>query len=181
MKRTVAILLCVLMALSLCACGASGRAMRYIAECWEDIDRVGIDVDEIYFMEYTSRSHLSDEVTEASVYDDIPRKGYAVLFHSYNAEGGGAFMDSYAFFLDDEGDLELCFDYEENELLYERYFERFSPYDLASGEKALEYLTSCNYISGMINYAHDGDPMKGALEKNVWYVLSDKQIEKIVD
>ena len=43
----------------------------------------------------------------------------------------------------------------------------------------MEYLTNCNYIAGMINDA-DGEDYRGKLEKNVWYALSDDQIEWIL-
>lgn len=174
MKKAFAILLCLLILLS----GCSRRTLieGYAQNCWHQIGPADADIDEIFVIRYTSRTELCDDVLDTPMYQKIPERGYAVLFHSY---GSPSFHDSYACFLDTEGKLAFCFDYEENHRLYEAYYEQFSIFDIGSGELAVEYLTNCNYIAGMINDA-DGEDYRGKLEKNVWYALSDDQIEWIL-
>ena len=173
MKKAFSILRCLLILLS----GCSRRTLieGYAQNCWHQIGPVDADIDEIFVIRYTSRTELCDEVLDTPMYQKIPERGYAVLFHSY----GSSFYDSYACFLDTEGKLAFSFDYEENHRLYEAYYEQFSIFDIGSGELAVEYLTNCNYIAGMINDA-DGEDYRGKLEKNVWYALSDDQIEWIL-
>lgn len=180
MRRIIALVLCIILTLSMTSCAALGKPVRYAGKCWDDIGSSAIEVDYIYFMEYTSRTYLSDDVLETSMYNDIPQRGYVVLFgSSYSKEG--AFMDSYACFLNTDGELEFYFDFEENYRLYEKHYANFSPHNVSAGEKALEYLMNCNYISGMINYAYDGKSLKSTHEKNVWYSLSELQVKQIVD
>ena len=174
MKRVIACGLLMAMLLSLCGCSLlKPKIERYAKEGWEQIGDRDAEPEEIYVIQYTSRKKLSDEVLDTEMYDDIPERGYAVLYHSYARD---PFSDSYACFFDDEGELEFVFDYEENDLLFEKYYEDFSIYNIGSGEKALEYITNCNYISGMINYASDGEDFTSNMEKNIWYALSDAQI-----
>ena len=89
-------------------------------------------------------------------------------------------MDSYACFLDTDGNLAFSFDYEENYLLYEKHYSNFSVYNITAGELAVEYLSNCNYISGMINNA-DGNVLQRDLDNNVWYSFSQKQIASCIN
>lgn len=175
MKRFAVLLLCILLAFSLCACKTSSKPMQYARKSWNAIGSAGMEVDEIYFMEYTSRTHLSDDVLETELYDQLPQRGYAILFDTTFPN-----KERYACFFNDRGELVLTFDYAENYRLYEKHYDNFSIYNIGSGEKAVEYLSNCNYISGMILFAHDGQDLSGTCEKNIWYRLSDKQVKSIV-
>ncbi len=174
MKKTVVWILC-LLTLFLSACGNRSVGLTYAEKCMERLDLDSSDVDEVYIMHYTSRTRLSDEVLDTDMYQEIPDSGYVVLLHSY---GTPAFYDSYACFLNENGRIVFTFDYEENDRLFEKYYSNFSVSNVSAGERALEYLKNCNYISHMINNAGNAQ-LKGDMEKNVWYALSDKQIRKL--
>lgn len=146
---------------------------KMVKRCWHEIGSEEISLDRIYVMRYSSRLELTGEVLETDMYQEIPSSGYAILFHSY---GNPAFCDSYACFLDRDGELVFVFDYEENHLLYEVNYAQFSVSNIAAGERAVEYLTNCNYISGMINDASD-EEYKGKMKQNTWYAFSDEQVE----
>ena len=178
MKKAIIWLVCIFLLFTFCACGAQNDAQRYAKKCWDLIGSNSIEVDKIYFMKYTSRAHLSDEVLDTSMYEELPKQGYVILFHSFNAPYGKRFWDSYACFLDANGNIVFTFDYEENDKLYEKYYSQFSPTNISAGEKALVYLKNCVYISGMINDANSGEDLQGTIEKNTWYSFSNKQIER---
>lgn len=174
MKKAIVVLLCLCMLL-LCGCSRQSLIEQSARACWDQIGPTDVDIDEIFVICYTSRLELCDEVLDTPMYQKIPERGYAVLFHSY----GSSFYDSYACFLDTEGKLIFSFDYEENHRLYEAYYEQFSIFDISSGELAVEYLTNCNYIAGMINDA-DGEDYRGKLEKDIWYSLTEDQMEWVL-
>lgn len=174
MKKTAAIILC-LLTLFLSACGKQSVGLNCAEICMERLGLSSNGVDEVYIMHYTARTKLSDEVLDTSMYQKIPDSGYVVLLHSYTTP---AFYDSYACFLNETGRIVFTFDYEENDRLYEKYYSSFSPSNVGAGETALEYLKNCNYISHMINQAGN-TPLKGEMEKNVWYALSPEQIRKL--
>lgn len=177
MKKGMALLLLFAITVSLCACGLGrSKAERYAKEGWERVGERDIELDDVYVMQYTSRRNLSDEVLDTDMYFEIPETGYAVLYHSYAIP---AFSDSYACFFNERGDIVFTFDYEEYDELYEEYYADFSLYNTKAGEKALEYLMDCNYISHMINYANDSEEYSGNMEKNVWYTLDEKQIKYV--
>lgn len=181
MRKITAMLLCVILLLSLSGCSAQGKMQRYAKACWEDVGSPGITPDEVYVMQYTSRSKLSDKVPETDIYEEIPSRGYAILFHSYRAKAGEPFFDSFACFLNEDGRLVFSFDYEENHDLYEANYGGFSINNIQAGERALEYLQNCNYIANMINYAANCEPLELQMEKNIWYEFSEEQIEKIIN
>lgn len=156
------------------ACTAQPVMLACAREGWQTVGEADLRLDEVYVIRYSSRRNLSDEVLDTGMYDRLPTSGYAVLYHSR----GSTFMDSYACFFNTEGELEFSFDYEENHDLYERYYARFSPYNVEAGEKALEYLKNCNYIAHMINNA-DPEEYTSRPEDNVWYELTDGQIDKL--
>jgi hypothetical protein len=177
MKRGVILVLLAALLLSLCGCGLlRSRAERCARDGWERAGEADVRLDEVYVMHYSSRRKLSDDVLDTPMYQKLPENGYAVLYHSRSRQ----FMDSYACFFDDGGKLVFTFDYEEYHDLYEEYYEDFSIYNIEAGEKAVEYLTNCNYISGMINDAADGKEFTSNMEKNIWYALSDAQIAWVV-
>jgi len=157
--------------------GETYDALLYAEACFEEIGS-GEQPDNVYVMEYTSRGELTDIVLGTEMYTDIPEWGYAILIHSYVS--GDAFSESYACFLNSDGELEVFFDYEESEALFELHYGSFSPYDIESGELAVMYLENCNYISHMINYAGDYcEELGSEFEKNVWYSLNEDQIKRI--
>lgn len=174
--RRVRIIVIGLLMIMLCSCGIVSEAERYVARCWDVIGTEELDVDKIYVMQYTSRLELTGEVLDTDMYLELPERGYVVLFHSYCSP---AFYDSYACFFNQKGKLVYVFDYEENDRLFEKYYENFSNYNVKNGVIALEYISNCNYIAEMINDADDNE-YKGKIRKNMWYSFSDKQIEKIV-
>lgn len=178
MKKGIALFLLLAVAVSLCACSLGrSKAERCAKEGWERIGEDDIELDQVYVMQYTSRRNLSDQVLDTDMYFQIPETGYAVLYHSYEIP---AFSDSYACFFDTKGNVAFTFDYEEYDQLYEEYYADFSVYNIEAGEKAVEYLTDCNYISHMINYAGTGEEYSGSMEKNVWYAMDDKQIRYVM-
>ena len=174
MKRWLALFLAALMLLPLCACGGQKDVCKEARTCWRTVGSDEISLERVYVIQYTSRLHLTGDVLDNPMYQEIPERGTAILFHAHRTKN--PFHDSYACFLDERGKLVFTFDYEENYKLYEKHYENFSRYNVAAGEKAVEYLENCNYIAGMINDA-DGEPLGGKMAKNTWYELSDQQRE----
>ena len=182
MKRLIAVLLCIVLVLCLSACSfLRPKLMSNAQTAWEAVDSGNVDSECVYVMQYTSRSQLTSENQDAPLYSEIPSRGYVVLFHTYTFP---AFHESYACFLDEDGEVELTFDYEESYELHEYYYSQFSLFNIQAGEIALEYISNCNFISSMINSAHDVcEELKfpGRHKKNVWYLLSENQIEWVQD
>ena len=182
MRRILPLFACLALLFSLCACGKSentgnNKLLRYVEECWEDAGS-GDAPEEVYIIRYTSRRNLSGEVLDTDMYEKLPEQGYAILFHTHVA--GDPFSASYACFLDKDGDLVFSFDYKESHDLYEKYYSQFSIYNTVAGEKAIMYLSNCNYIAHMINHANDHcEKLKSTISKNTWYSLSDAQIRRI--
>lgn len=176
MKRIVIFLLCLSLSLSLCACAGQNPALEYAAECWEEMDANQDEMYKIYIMEYTSKAQLGGEMESVSFWGDIPQRGYVVIFYDI--------WEKYVGFLSDDGDVELLFDYQENRELSEELWRKFTGYnDLWSGERSNQILHDCNCVSDLINDAYESDenPLGGKLEENVWYSLSQRQIEKVID
>lgn len=176
MKKTLAIFMVILLTLSLTACLGRSKVERYAKAGWEATGSAGASIDKIFVMHYTSRRCLSGEVLDTPMYSQMPSNGYAVLYYSM----GSGFSDCYACFFDQDGKLALSFDYEENEKLFDLYYGSFSIYNTESGEKALEYLKNCNYISAMMNDAYDV-AVEDKLEKDVWFSFSEETVEWITE
>ena len=177
MKRFTAVVLLLTLLISLCGCGEQNTVLGYVRVCAQGLESSWKN-PEVYVMKYTSRRALSDEVLDTELYDEIPTRGYAILFHSYVS--GDPFADSYGFFLDMDGNIQCTIDYEESDKLFDKYYSSFSPYNTAAGEMAVMHLKNCNYLSGMINYAGEHcEELTSKLQENVWYSLSEKLIDKL--
>lgn len=174
MRKRFLLIIAIVVTLALCACGASSEVQQYARSCWRAVGSDDVSLDRVSVMRYTSRLHLNGEVLDSPMYEEIPDRGYAILFRAYGDPHAGM----YACFLDERGKLIFSFNYEENYKLYEKYYSKFSIHNIEAGEKAVEYLGNCNYIHSMFNDAA-GDTLSGAPEKNVWYVLPEEQVDRI--
>lgn len=182
MKKTVCFLLACLFVFS--ACGVADKeAERTLAEqCaktgWGSVGRYAVSPTSVYVMKYTSVYKLCDKVPETALRDDLPGSGYAVLY--YNNLNG--FDDCYACFFESDGDFSFSFDYNKTYAEYEKYFEMTTEsLDATAADRALEAISDCNYISGMILYARrDLRDLTKTTAEDLWYVLSDKQMEWVL-
>ena len=170
MKKRLILIVCIL-ALLLTGCQVldllRSQPERTVKAGWETVGESGDDLTRVYFMRYSSPKNLALELRTSDLYEQIPSRGYAVLY-----DGRHGFDDSYACFFDSDGHLEVTFDYEESSRLADIYYED------GAYAKALHHLENCNFIGGMINDAHDVcvEGLPGNPEKNTWYRLSDSQL-----
>jgi hypothetical protein len=178
MKRFAALLLCIALIVTLSACGMKNDALQYVKECWKEIDCDEGDGYAAYIMKYTSREYLNDDVLETPMYDDIPKRGYAIVMKVYPSS------NLFVGFFTDNGELVLLFDHKDNEKLSEECWRRFTRFDdFQAAEKHFEISHNCNYIYRIWLDAMtcEENVPRGALEENIWYCLSEKQLKKAVN
>ena len=175
MKRMLRILACIFLVCSLCACSERNKALEYIEEAWEETNADPDDVHSVYFIEYTSGKRLGDELDTVSFYDDIPKRGYAVIFRG---------VEDHVCFLSGDGEVEYVYDCQESKERREQLWRSFTRYDdFQAGEQSLrmhhDYICICSMIVDV--GIDDENLLKGRLDVHVWYSLSRKQMEKIID
>lgn len=183
MKKVIAkskvILLLMLVAMMLTACGQSSKYVSLAQKAAEVVGE-GLDYDYVLGIKYTKKSVLNPNANleYVNIYDEIPGSGYVFLFDTIK---GKAFDNYVACFLNSDGDVKYSFSYADTHASYERFMSRFSVYDLDSGEKALSYLSDCNYMSGMLNYARDEVDENGGEnhDNNSWFTFSESEKKRI--
>ena len=176
MKKTFLAFVCMVMLL-FSGCGKSYDVQYYVKECWEKISSADELVDIVCVNKYTSRLNITGEVSDSPMYSKIPERGYAVVFHRILAEE--VLWGTYACFLDEDGKVICSYSYEEQDKLFDMYYSQYSIYNIEAGERALEHIGNCNFISTMLKHGRKGELLQGEPENNVWYSLSEEDMDWI--
>ena len=176
MKKTFLAFVCMVMLL-LSACSKSYDVPYYVKVCWNEISSADDLFDIVCVNKYTSRLNITGEVSDSPMYSEIPERGYAVVFYRIHAEE--PFWGSYACFLNEEGELICSYSYEEQDKLFDMYYSKYSIYNIEAGERALEHIGNCNFITTMVNCGRKGEFLQGEPDNNLWYSLSEEDMDWI--